>query len=368
MNQPDHGRSSSSPRAEAAIAKAAGDWVARLDRGLSPAEAAQLAAWEAADPRNAAELARLHRTWSALDTADEVPEIMAMARDIDEAHERSLRVRRRLPWALGGLSAAAAVALLWITAGQRPGTAPAAPVNALAEIRSYKVVPSSAQRLTLADGTIVELNAQSAVEPAFTAAERRVRVVRGEAHFQVAKDAARPFSVQAGTVVVRAVGTAFNVRLAPESVEVLVTEGRVRVLDANQGASLLPRPEAAAAAPLPAAEETPVLVAGQRVVIPTHSLAPVAPVEATADDIERALAWQGTRLVFERTPLEEAVAAFNSFNRRQLVIGEAAIRPRRLGGTFRADNLDAFVRLLESGFEISAERRGEDEIVLRGAR
>jgi transmembrane sensor len=111
----------------------------------------------------------------------------------------------------------------------------------------------------------------------------------------------------------------------------------------------------------------PVLSAGERVLIPVTA-APMTPVAVTPADLERALTWQSTQLVFERTPLDQVIAAFNSFNRTRLVVGDPSLRTRRLGGTFRADNMDAFVRLLESGFEIVAEQRGENEIVLRAAK
>jgi transmembrane sensor len=362
------GEPSPSPSSrDAAIERAAGDWVARLDRGLTPDEAVQLAAWEAADPQHAAELARLNRTWHSLDTADEIPAVMEMAREVDEARARTVRFRRFRPWVVGAFAAAAAVVLVGI--GQRPAAPSHPPASSalLPAARSYAVVPSSSQRLTLADGTEVVLNANSAVEPAFTRAERRVRVLRGEAHFNVMKDPDRPFLVQAGDVIVRAVGTSFNVRLAAAAVEILVTEGKVTVANATEGSLLLSGPNSEAGESLSPAVAAPLLIAGQRVVLAGTKPAAAAAVEVTASDIERALSWQGTQLIFERTTLEEAVAAFNSFNKCQLTLGDPRIRDRRLGGTFRADNLDAFVRLLETGFEVTAERRGVNEIVLRGA-
>ena len=72
--------------------------------------------------------------------------------------------------------------------------------------------------------------------------------------------------------------------------------------------------------------------------------------------------------MFDRTPLEDALTAFNSFNQCQVVLGDTALRSRRLGGTFRADNVDTFVRLLEAGFDITVERRSDREIALHPKR
>ena len=351
------------PSDDAAIEKAAADWITRLDRGLSPAEAVQFAAWEAADPRHGAELTHMNSAWRLLDTADEVPAIMRLAQEVETRQDRRAVVRRWRSRAFAGVGAAVVLALALTNF-----SGPSKPAKAMPEVavsksnsRPYQVVASAAQRLTLADGSVVELRADSQVETAFSAGERRVSIVRGEAHFTVTKDASRPFIVHAGNVAVRAVGTAFNVRLAPATVEILVTEGKVRVQETATNTSLLPA-EPSSTAPLAA---PPVLGAGQRVVVSATAPAVVPPLIASADDMERALAWRSTQLVFERTSLEDAVAAFNSFNRHQLSLGDPALRTRRLGGTFRADNIDAFVRLLETGFEITAERPKEFEIVLR---
>ncbi|MGH7955668.1 MAG: FecR family protein, partial [Opitutaceae bacterium] len=253
-------------------------------------------------------------------------------------------------------AAAAAVALVaglawWQLAdtggGSGAGTTP-----------SYQVLASAARRLAFEDGSVAELRGDSAVRTDVTAGERRVLLVRGEAHFTVTNDPLRPFIVSAGGAAVRAVGTAFNVRLEAERVEVLVTEGEVRVFDAGP----------VAAGGILAA---PLVAAGQRAVLERDAAADAPPkVEVTAAapaEIEQALAWQATRLVFDRTPLAEAVEAFNRHSAAtsgvRLVLGDSTLRTRRLGGTFRAANVEGFVRLLERSVEVRAERRG-DHIVL----
>jgi transmembrane sensor len=346
---------------ETPVERAAGDWLARIDRGLTPAEAEAFAAWEAADPRHAAEFRRLTELWQQLDRADEMPALRQLA-PVRERPQRRLADVLRPRWTWGALGAAAALALAaignWNFVRQPfAGTPPAA-----AEGVAYRVIPEAGRRLTLADGTGVRLNADAEIEEAFTASERRVRLLRGEAHFTVVPDAARPFVVAAGPVAVRAVGTAFNIRLGGEAIEVLVTEGRVRVDDAAGGRSLL------AAIEETPAEATAVLGAGARVVLALADPGPATPVAVASEEIGQALAWLGPQLVFDRTPLADVVSAFNRFNRRQLVLGDPALAARLVGGTFRADHVDAFVRLLETGFEIAAEPRGDGEIVLRPMR
>src|SRR5690606_2450025 len=127
-------------------------------------------------------------------------------------------------------------------------------------------------------------------------------LVQGEAQFSVARDSARPFIVRAGGVDVRAVGTAFNVKLAGASIELLVTEGTVHVAPAPT----LLRGAADGVAPTPAAEFQASLSAGQRTIIPVASegAAPVV-LEASRDEVERLLLWKPRLLDFNATPLAE---------------------------------------------------------------
>jgi len=352
-------------RCPADIGEAAAFWLARRDRGFSAEDAAAFALWRAADPRHEAEFARLEAAWRRMELAQHSPELVALAsRVLADARIREtspVRVRWRR-WGALTLASAAAVMLAWALWWRVP-VAPAAGGG-------YELVPGETRPLTLADGSVVELRGDSAVRAEFTPAERRVRLVRGEAHFTVTKNPARPFLVVAGPVTVRAVGTAFDVRLAPAEIDVLVTEGRVQV-DRDEPAET----SAASAAPAAGMRAVPVLTAGQRVRI---SVAPVPgrpspPVVAALApmEIDQALAWQKSWLVFTRTPLHEAVEAFNrqaSGGAPQLRLDDESLGRRRIGGTFRADNVDGFVRLLEQGFDVRAERRGGSEIVLRPVR
>lgn len=340
------------------IADTAAMWLARCDRGLSTTEERELAAWRAADSRHEAEFSRLRAEWGDFDLAKADPELVAMAQALDDRTRTTLRPkqqRRMRAWSYAFMAAAAAVAVLLAVNALRRGT-PETDSFAVAA-PTYQVVPSASRQLTLADGSTVTLRGDSEVEADFTPTERRVRLQRGEAHFAVTKDPARPFIVSAGGVAVRAVGTAFNVRVDPTTIEVLVTEGKVRVNDTARDEPLVTGADA---------PEPPVLVAGQRIILPATPVAiATAPVAVMSPaEIEQALAWQSTRLVFERTPLFEAVTAFNQHGCSRIVLGDASLHHRLLGGTFRADNVDGFVRLLELTADVRAERRSDGTLVL----
>jgi transmembrane sensor len=203
----------------------------------------------------------------------------------------------------------------------------------------------------LDDGSVVELNGGAQIEVRFTTEERRVRLVRGEAHFLVAKNPLRPFVVEAGGVAVRAVGTAFDVLLGGHAVEVLVTEGRVRVDPPAATAALQPAPDVAA---------------GQRVVVALADGEISAVTTVSAEEMARRLAWQPRLLDFSSTPLAEVAAEFNRRNRTQLVLADPSLRLMPIVASFRSDNVDGFVRMLELSAGVSAERSG-DTVVLRRA-
>ncbi len=257
------------------------------------------------------------------------------------------RLGGRLAW-LAPLALAAALlvvadhflALSW--PARSPQAPPAAAVPALSLL-------APCERRTLEDGSIVDLNRGAAIETAFTAETRRVRLLRGEANFTVAKNPARPFIVEASGVEVQAVGTVFNVRLDAAAVDVLVSEGTVK----------LKRPAEAPAEPrfVRAGEQAVVLLAQGARAPRIASLAP--------GDMADRLAWQPRMLEFDNAPLPEIVEAFNAHNPVHLTLGDPALGRVRLSVNFRSDNVAGFVRLMKHDFGMYAERLTDSEIVLR---
>lgn len=341
---------SSGEPADPAVAAAA-DWLARRDRGLTAAEQDDYLQWLASDPRHPALMARQEAAfalmrrlarWQPGGGGEPNPDLFARV--------PAPRSRRWVPWA------AAAAALAVIAGGwlfrRVPEARPVPPAADQAALATGFLRVN--ERRALPDGSLVELKDGSRVDVEFSPEFRRVRL-QGEAHFTVAKDRARPFIVEAGGVAVRAVGTAFNVRLEAGAVDVLVTEGRV---------SVEPMSAASAGEPAPA----PAFVeARQRTVVP---LAPTAAapevVSVTPEQVREALAWQAPRLQFFDTPLGEAVAEFNRRNPAyRLVLRDAELARVRIGGTFRIDNVEGFVRLLEVTLGIRGEAAGNGEIELR---
>jgi transmembrane sensor len=336
MNRPEP----DSPDAQVR-SRAAAEWFVKHDRGLTAAEQDDFLQWLAAHPRHG-EWFALHRRlggdfsvlaqWRPEHSGEPNPDLLA-------------RPRRRLRWLMpAGLAVAAslAVAYVWWQA------APPVIETEVANAAAY-------ERRILADGSTVELNRGAVVTVAFTADERRVVLVRGEALFTVAKNPARPFVVRAGGVDVRAVGTAFNVRLDAATVEVLVTEGRVQVQSP---------PPAAGTAAAPAIA-LPEVAAGQRATVSLTTATQPRIVAVTAEESARLLAWQPQLLDFSSVPLGRAIVEFNRRNRVQFVIADAELAAMPIVASIRSDNVERFARFLADTPGVLVERRGAEEIVLR---
>lgn len=365
--------------AEAIISETAAAWLARSDRGLTVAEKAELESWLSRDPRHAAEFERMRGAWSGMDGLDCFASLRAMADEV--VLEAAARKRRQTAFTrhlLPSLGLAAALALsfaAWAWHGTR---------EPAAETTRHQVLASTLRRIVLPDGSLADLNGDSRIDTVYTPTERRVMLLSGEAHFTVAKNPERPFLVTAGSVTVRAVGTAFNVRLQSERIEVLVTEGKVKLAGAgepvepsasiakaqpNADASALPHalemPVPPQRQPDAPAESGPALTAGQRAVIerPGHAAPQLAIATLAPAEIEEVLAWQSTRLVFNNTPLDEVVTAFNKHNDRRLKLGDPSLAERRITGVFRSDNLDGFMRLAHAIVDVRAETPSPSEIV-----
>lgn len=328
----------------------AATWLCEREEGFSPERAKAFAAWRRDDLRREAALRRVEEMLTLLDALPEVrvPLEARLARDEPAVAPAGRGRLLHLPRAVWAAGLAAAVVIGTIMWWQQPEPA--------IERMAYATEAETQRRIALSDGSLVDLNSASTLTIAFGAGERRVTLDAGEAHFQVAHDSSRPFIVTAGGVSVRAVGTAFNVKLAAESIDVLVVEGKVEVSRTNE--------------PDEAVEPVrPLVAAGEQTRVRRDSAANPPTVEKVAAEAIRAqLAWQSRLIPFVDLPLRDLVAQFNRRNTTQLVLGDPVLEERRVGGMIALDQLDAFVRLLEQDGDIAVERGPSNVIVLRQVR
>ena len=329
-------------------------WVVRLERGLTAAEQDEFLDWLGADPRHGEALSQQKAGWTRLNLLADWRPMHAARPNRDLLAPPSTcavsRLRRHAAWFIPVTLAAAAAVALGVFLS-RPEKLPEPPAVAIAPGHIALI-----ERRTLEDGSVIDLNRGAELRVYYTAGERRIELTRGEAHFQVAKDPSRPFTVSAGTVTVRAVGTAFNVQRRTSTVEVLVTEGTVDVRP----------PELARTGGREVAEAARVK-AGHRCIVSLAPSSPPAVAAVTREEASRLLAWQPTLLDFTEAPLAAIVAEFNRRNAPFLItVAEPALADTPLNASLRSDNVEGFLRLLEGGFGIHAERSG-NVVTLRRA-
>jgi transmembrane sensor len=333
---------------DADVESTAAAWLVKHDRGLSAEEQDEFLQWLSARPEHRESFQRHRGMWSDFDALAQWRPEHSVEPNPDLLARRPASARR---WWLPMLAAAALVVMgVWWTTSSR------------IEEQTFTFEASKYRQETLPDGSVVDLNRGAHLLGQFSSAERRVVLVQGEARFAVAKNPARPFVVRAGGVDVRAVGTAFNVKLSGPNLEVLVTEGTVHL-------SPPPPSTATSSASAPAAAARPVLAAltaGQRTVIPmAETIAAPVVVAASPTEVDQLLEWRPRLLDFDSTPLADAVAAFNRRNTTQIVIDDESLRAMPIVASIRSDNVQGFVRQLEATMGVQVEQRANGEIGLR---
>lgn len=282
-------------------------WAARLDGSPLPtSDVADLEGWLAADPLNRERLERYRHFDRGL--GDALGE-MAAAGLVAKPHSPASKRRSFLKTLCFSTAALAAVVLAFALWPSLRASAPETFASSAAQRRS----------LALADGTRVELNAKSRLEVFGDSGVRRVRLVEGEAYFEVRKDPARPFIVDTARGSVRVTGTVFDVNAeARAGLAVTVVEGSVLVSPAQGGAVALSLSEQFAD--------------GRKRAL-------------SASELENALAWRKGLAVFEASPMGEAVALFARYHGRAIEVSPAA-SGLGVGGRFSLDDLDTFLAAL----------------------
>lgn len=198
--------------------------------------------------------------------------------------------------------------------------------------------------ITLADGTLVELNTDTVLRVRMSASSRTVQLDRGEAYFQVKHDAARPFVVMAAGLRVVDLGTKFVVRNDSTRLEVALLEGRARFESTD------PKMHSAILSP------------GDVVVAKGKS---VSLTKASAQDLDGDFGWRRGLLVFKHTALADAAAEFNRYNREKLIIADASAAKLQIRGTFRTGDVALFASVTRDVLGLHVTRRGGDIVVTR---
>ncbi|MEX2525668.1 MAG: FecR domain-containing protein [Gammaproteobacteria bacterium] len=340
------------------VKEEAGYWLVKLDMGeLGEEEATAFREWLHSDPGHKETLIELAGLWDDMDIMAQLSDLFPLARK--QSPQRGLL---RSGISRHALKMAVAASLL-VVAGLFVLMEPDISGVDTADVENfdsmYRTDVGEQEEISFPDGSLTRLNTDSHLEASFNDDQRNIRLIKGEAHFRVAPDAARPFVVHAGKGMVRAVGTAFNVRLREKSVEVTVSEGQVEIASAPEDDNELFRINA-----LKPARYLTTLEAGQRAEYGEQAIHSVAMVEPEA--LSREMSWQHGMLVFEGEALEEVVEEISRYTETEIIISDPDIRNIRIGGYFKTGEVGSLLSVLKDNFPVKVDHVNDNLIYLSG--
>lgn len=367
-----------------AIEQEAADWLARLDSDIPPSqkELDSLREWLSRSPVHREELNNLNAFWGS----DVLTELIVPLGNY-ESVSRPGRLKHvfhinRRPVFIG----IATMATFLLTIALYFGTTnnPIEKSNGF-----YLTAVGQQQETTLADGTVIYLNTNSQVEVAYSDTYRNIRLLQGEAHFDVAKLPEQPFRVYAGMGRVQAIGTAFTVRVQDQTLSVLVTEGKIKLASLAQPKQLGNTTKMTGNDPktpgdLTSAQydtyvgehprELGILKAGQRFILEVADadgtmLQDLSDTIETVDEegLARHEAWRDGLLVFSGESLEQVVSEISRYTTMSIEIVDPAVRNVQIGGRFRVGNIENMFSALETNFGIHVNRLSYNRVQLSAA-
>ncbi len=212
--------------------------------------------------------------------------------------------------------------------------------------RTFATPVGGHEVVSFADGTRIELNTNTVLRTRMTTDERKVWLMRGEAFFKVRHDATHPFTVMVGGRRVTDLGTEFRVLKDGKRTEVAVVQGKVR----------FEAPDAQA--PM----QTAVLTSGD---VATATAGSMLLTKRSEQALKNELGWRHGVLVFRYTPLAEAAAEFNRYNRTKIVVADAAAAKMKIYGTFQATHVEDFTSLAQMVLGLHVKANGKDIVITR---
>ncbi len=331
----------------------AAEWIMKLEDGDETAsDRAEFRKWLSQGEQYKEAYQRLASLWGALDLLEDLEDLSRAETHknlLSKSSGRRNISRRASVFAIAASVAAAVIvgAGLQLNAGSKYDFE-----------ATYITQLGKRQTVILPDGSEVILNTQSQVDVKYNATERLVYLRKGEAFFEVAKNAEKPFSVIANGGAVKAVGTAFTVRLRDTKIDVTVSEGRVALYAA-------PKEEAVVDASYQINLDDATLLqvtAGQQVLF-RDTIEHLGHIEPSV--LKRKLSWREGVLAFSGDPLSEMVEEVSRYTDIKIEIHDDALRTLPVAGYFEAGEVDAMLEALSLMANIEAEHVDSKHIILR---
>jgi len=332
-------------------------WIAKLDRSLSHDEKASLQAWLALTPDNVAVLFEVAKLWDKMDDLSRLSDLFPQT----AVHNR------KMPSWLGAIAASIVLAVtigFYQSGLYRPFFDQAEQSTVVAMQRSYQTNVGESNTINLPDNSKIVLNTNSFVQIKYTQNARIIDLQRGEIHIDVAHDTSRPLSVIAGGKVIQAVGTAFNVEVRSQLVELIVTDGKVLVAQKQNFTANTDLADMAKQLP----KGSLAISKGERIELDLTGKTQEKVTKLDVLDIATSLSWRQGNLIFRGESLAEAMAEIGRYTDIEFELSDdQKLRQVQVAGMFKTGDVTGLLDVLSRNFNISYTKVGDNKIILQYA-
>lgn len=321
------------------------DWIAKIDRGLTEDETRAFQTWLYQQPEH------MQTMFEVAQFSEQLEQLNRLAQVVPEqlvSKEKSLA----WPKAIAASIVLVASAILFTPAFDSSNQ------YALLE-KHYSTQVGEKNTIILPDDSVLVLNTNSKVNIAYSNNARVIELEQGELHIDVSHDLERPLSVVAGDKIIQAVGTAFNVEYSNEDVELLVTDGEVRVADTLDNDDLK-NIEKLSSQSLSVTE-------GHKVSLDASAKELKLSIETVdQSDINKALSWQKGNLVFTGDTLEQAIAEIARYTDLEIELdNDDKLKNMQIAGRFKTGDVDSLLSILATSFNIEHTQLSANKIKLK---
>ncbi|TWX64961.1 FecR family protein [Colwellia sp. C1TZA3] len=333
----------------------ASDWIAKLDRGLTKLEKKRLAKWLSTDILNIEVLFEVAQMWDKMDHLSRLSDIFP------QANVKKKRTRNSI--AAIAASCILAVTFMFYQSANKLLPFVQSTSSIVAMQASYQTNIGESNTINLPDNSKIVLNTNSFVQVKYSQNSRIIELLRGEIHIDVAHDTARPLSVIVAGKVIQAVGTAFNVEVRNDLVELIVTDGKVLVAQKDntrddgieQITKRLPQNSMA----ISKGEKVDLDMSGKK----QEKVRKVDPIEMAAN-----LSWRQGNLIFRGESLAETMAEISRYTDIKFELADdKELQKVQVAGVFKTGDVSGLLDVLTRNFNISYQKVGPHKIVLNYA-
>jgi transmembrane sensor len=319
-------------------------WLVRLDNGnLSNQSRKELKAWLSADKRHPVALKAMADIWHGMD------EIFINIDDEDQSKVVSLwPILKPLfkPVAMAASVSFLAI-FIWLT------------IPMTTESNTYVTLVGQQIDTTFDDGSIIHLNTNSHIETKFSDEKRIIRLIKGEALFEVAHDPDRPFIVYAGDRLVQAIGTKFVVHLQSENIQVTVTDGKVKMSKVALNTKL---PDIKELNNTTLQKNDLYIAKGEKVVVGSNQVPELT--QFKPEKMNRELSWLDGKLIFVNDELFHVIEEINRYVDVEILVEDPSLRNVKISGRFDLQDSEALIEAIELSFNMKSQRLSANKILL----